>query len=56
MRKAFSFMAIIAAVLALPLAAQSTKPISATTAAPLSPAERSGRESHRTWTGWKAFN
>ena len=39
MRKAFSFMAIIAAVLALPLAAQSTKPISSTKAAPLSPAE-----------------
>jgi CubicO group peptidase (beta-lactamase class C family) len=39
MRRALSFLAIITAVLALPLSAQPTKPLSPATAAPLSPAE-----------------
>ncbi len=39
MRRALSFLALITAVLALPLSAQSTKPLSPATAEPLSPTE-----------------
>src|SRR5688572_25643966 len=39
MRRALSFLALITAILALPLSAQSTKPLSPATAEPLSPVE-----------------